>query len=227
MLLVAAPAAAAGGQDAHRDHPGYVDGSKFVDLADPDGRLIEVTLHGRLLRLLTHRAIRRHDETLADILEGLESMQAVIAEIPGVARDDDDDDPEARLDLADLGRTHERAKETVTSLGARLQEDGWDRFVRVREQGGEELLAFAHVSKDEEIDGLVVMGMTGGSELLFVNIAGRIDMEAVAVLGERFGLPGLDGLPGDEEIRDAHRKREKVARGRGVPDRVPSGPARH
>ena len=59
--------------------------------------------------------------------------------------------------------------------------------------------------------GLVVMGITGGSEVLFVNIAGEIDMEAVTTLGERFGLPGLDGMPSDESIKKQHRKSKKVA----------------
>ncbi|MHC5113335.1 MAG: DUF4252 domain-containing protein [Planctomycetota bacterium] len=195
LLLVASSGAYAAGAAPHTRHPGYVDGSRFVEFADRDGKLIEVTLHGRLLRLLGHRAVRRHDKNLADILDGLESLQAVIAEIPN----------------GDDGtKTATRARDTVDKLGRRLVDDGWERFARVRD-AQEEFLAFAHVSPREEIDGLVVMGITGGSEVLFVNIAGEIDMEAVTTLGERFGLPGLDGMPSDESIKKQHRKSKKVA----------------
>ena len=60
----------------HRRHPGYVEGLRFVDMADPDGRLIEVNITGRLLRLLSTRALRRHDADLADVLDGLVSVQS-------------------------------------------------------------------------------------------------------------------------------------------------------
>jgi len=195
LVLVASPGATAAGA-AHTRHPGYVDGSRFVEFADRDGKLIEVTLHGRLLKLLGHRAIRRHDKNLADILEGIESLHAVIAEIP---------ESESRA------KTAARAREMVGKVGRTLIDDGWERFVRVRDDK-EEILAFAHISPRDEIDGLVVMGITGGTELLFVNIAGEIDMEAVTMLGERFGLPGLDGMPTDDTIKKQHRDRKNVAR---------------
>ncbi|MCP3904893.1 MAG: DUF4252 domain-containing protein [Planctomycetes bacterium] len=198
LVLAATGPAAAADKTPHKRHPGYVDGARFVEFADRDGRLIEITLHGRLLRLLGSRALRRHDKTLADILEGLESLQAVIASIP---------------EGESGSKTSIRARETVASLGDRLVDEGWERFARVREGKGEELLAFAHLSSRDDIDGLVVMGVTGGDELLFVNIAGVIDMEAVTTLGDRFGLPGLDGMPADDEIKKRHRQRKSVARG--------------
>ena len=199
LAIVGSTLASPGG--SHRRHPGYVDGSRFVDFADPDGKLIEITLHGRLLHVLGERALRRHDETLAGILSGLESMHAVVAGI----RDDHD-----------VERAMREAQATVAECGKRLVDRGWERFVRVREEKGEDIQAYARMDSDDELDGVVVMGITGGRELLFVNISGDIDMDAVAALGERFGLPGLDDLPDTEEIKAQHREREKIARAEGA-----------
>ena len=186
LLVAGLVLAATGSADAkrrHQLHPGYVDGAHFVEFAESHGDLVEVTLHGRLLKLITQRAVRRADATLADLLAGLESMQAVVASLG-------DDAPTFQAD---------RAQEIVRSMSRRLDEAGWERFVRVRERSGEHILAYVHLDREDEIDGLVVMGTTGKRELLFVNLTGRIDMAAVSLLGERFDLPGLDDLPGEED----------------------------
>jgi hypothetical protein len=132
-LALAVPAVAEGGKDRYREHPGYVDGSRFVELAEPDGQLVEITLHGRLLHLLGDRAIRRHDATLAEILGGLVSMQAVIAQIPD--------------DLNAEQQVRARARQRVEEVGRRLLHYEWERFVRVREGDGEEILAYAHLAR--------------------------------------------------------------------------------
>ena len=206
LLALTAPVRAG---DTHRTHPGYIEGSHFVELADPNGRLIEVTLHGKLLNLLCTRAIRRHDEQLADILDGLVSMQAVIAEFTAP------EDAESAVHES----TRQRAEHHVREVARQLERDGWERFVRVRESDREEYLAFVRINRQEEVDGLVVMGFTGGRELLFVNLAGTIDMDAVAVLGERFDVPGLDNLPDTREVRDRQAQSERERSNR-VPERT-------
>ena len=153
-------------------HPGYVDGAALARFADADGTLVEISLRGRLLEMLTARALGRRDAPLASILGDLASMQAVIADVS------DDRLSELTAELDDLVR--------------HLEKKGWERFVRVREAGKEEYRAYTHLAADDEtIDGLLVLGFTGQSEFLFVNLAGVIDMERIALLSERFGVPGL------------------------------------
>ncbi|MHC5005194.1 MAG: DUF4252 domain-containing protein [Planctomycetota bacterium] len=176
-LLVAVTASATD-RDVTR-HPGYVDGTAFADLADQDGRLIEINLQGKLLSMLVTRAVKRHDQQLAAILGELVSMRAVIAE------------------TGDNRRTIEHRMAELTGA---LEKQSWQRFVRVRESRTEDYAAYVHyrergeddATDEEEIDGLVVIGFTGGGELLFVNLVGRIDMDRIALLSERFGVPGLD-----------------------------------
>ncbi len=185
-----------------KNHPGYVEGSQFVDLIDEDGDLVEISLDRRLLKLFSGRAMKRLDSDIGAILSDLVAMNAVIGEV---------------------SENHEEAKAELDSIRKNVERKGWDRFVRVRENG-EEYAAYIHVNEDDEeiVDGLLVIGFhNSGNELLFVNIVGNIDMERIAMLGERFKVPGLDDLPprseverqrAEEEEKKREKKEEKLTR---------------
>ena len=185
-----------------KNHPGYVEGSQFVDLIDEDGDLIEISLDRKLLKLFSGRAMKRLDSEIGAILSDLVAMNAVIGEVSD---------------------NHEEAKAELDSIRKKVERKGWDRFVRVRENG-DEYAAYIHVNEDDEeiVDGLLVIGFhNSGKELLFVNIVGNIDMERIAMLGERFKVPGLDDLPpmseverkrAEEEEKKREKKEEKLAR---------------
>lgn len=165
-VIAAAGSAAAGGSALDR-LPGYVDGAGFVELAGDDGVTVEVNLNGALLR-----AITRVDEDLARLAGGLESIHAVV------------------LDL-EAGRDPAAVRRRVDELERSLRRDGWERLATVRERGGR-----VHVlvlSEGERIRGLTVLALDGG-ELVFANIAGEIDLAAIAELGREMDLPGLDAL---------------------------------
>jgi hypothetical protein len=170
--------------------PGHAAAARFLALAAPSGQLVEVDLHGRLLEVLVKRAMRRADAELAAILEPLDQVRAVIAEVA-----------EDRVDAA---------REEVASTANRLEHDGWERFVRVRDEGGD-LCALVHFKGDDadgdDIDGLIVMGFSGDREVIFVSLAGVIDLERIAVLGTRLGVPGLDDLPETTEIEERRASR--------------------
>jgi len=185
-LVVAGVADVAAADGREKEHPGYVDGMAFAALADPEGQLVEVNLRGKLLKLLSTRAVRRQDEGLASILGELVCIQAVIAEI---------DAKYADVARADIGKVE-----------SKLDRDKWERFVRVRD-GNEEFTAYVHMDKEDEVDGLVVIGFVDRDELIFVNLVGRIDMERIALLGERLGVPTLDDLPRFEDHRNQDRVR--------------------
>lgn len=194
LSLLPAQLATAEDKDA-KDHPGYVEGSQFVDLIDEDGDLIEISLDRKLLKLFSGRALKRLDSDIGTILSDLVAMNAVIGEVSD---------------------NHEEARAELDSIRKKVERDGWDRFVRVRENG-DEYTAYIHVNEDDEevVDGLLVIGFHDeGKELLFVNIAGNIDMERIAMLGVRFKVPGLDDLPPMSEVErqraeEAEKKREK------------------
>jgi len=190
VLAFALATMAYAGTEKVEKHPGYVDGAHLVDLADEDGKLIEITLKGRLLNVLTQRAVRRHDEGLAEILSQLVAIHAVIAEV---------------------GDDRLEAESEIRAIRKQLEKDGWERFVRIRENG-QEFGAYMHLAgdgdDDDQVDGLVVIGFTDEAQLVFVNIAGTIDMERIAALGQQLGMPGLEDLPPKSEV-DARKKKER------------------
>lgn len=192
-LVLTQPSLASG--DDVREHPGYVEGEQFVQLIDPDGDLIEVNLDKKLLKLFTGRAKKRHDNVISAIFSDLVAVNAVIGEV---------------------SRHREDVEAEMQRIRSNVEREGWERFVRVREDE-QEFTAYIHADEEdeEEVDGLLVIGFhEGGDEMLFVNLAGRIDMERIALLGERMGLPGLDDLPPMSEVerqREAQRNGEEEA----------------
>ncbi len=185
--------AAFGADDKAKKHRGYVDGSTFVDLIDSDGRLIEVTMDRKLLRLFSGRAMKRRESVIADLLGNLEGINAVIGDVTKFREETDDE----------IARVQEG-----------LEKKGWERFVRVREPGSGDFAAWilANDDDEEEVDGLVVIGFQENDEMMFVNLCGRIDMESIALLGEEMGLPGLPDLPSRSEVE---KRREEERRQRG------------
>lgn len=154
--------------------PGYVDGSEFAELADDDANLIEVSIGSSLLKPLA-RGIAEKDENAAKLLGGLESIQAVIVEVGE--------------------RGAERAKSMINEMTADLSRRGWERVARVRESN--ESVSVLLLLDDDAIVGITVMVMDGegdGSEVVFVNVAGNIDLEMIGAFSGNFGLPGLAAL---------------------------------
>jgi hypothetical protein len=167
-LAVWAPAA---GEDVdHRRHPGFVDGSAFAALATPEATTVEIALHGALLRALT-----TWDPELGKLAGGLQSIHAVI------------------LELGDAGQ-HSRGRELLLGTEKKLLERGWERITRIKE-GGSDVVVLA-LAQGDRIQGLVVMvsSLEEQGELVFANIAGDIDLAALAELGEQMAIPGLDRL---------------------------------
>ena len=156
--------------------PGFVDGTQLIDIVGDDAVVVEVSLGRSLLKMMTGS-----DPDLKQQLGGLESIYALI------------------VDLSDA-QIAGRAREEVRAIERRLVDDGWERIARIKEPDAEiKVLVLLH---DEElIEGLVVMVFSVEDDepvLVFANIAGLIDMEALEDLGEEFDLPGLDELDFDD-----------------------------
>lgn len=153
---------------AWAEHPGYVDSSALVKLAGGDDAVrVEINLPGRILRTFSG-----FDRDLYDLVKDVDSLTAVILELPST----------------DL---HEKAKSLIRDEGARLKKKGWDRIAVVREEDSEVQVML--LVQDEVIQGLVVMVVDFDSgELIFVNLAGTVDLEKIQMLGEQYDVPGLE-----------------------------------
>jgi len=156
---------------------GFVDGDRFLEMCGDECVTVEVNIPQSLLQ-----ALCRADAELQQVCGGLESIRVVIL------------DPcesgafEEEAAAAIVGRIRAEMKDTER----RLVSQGWERLVRVRD-GGEQVTVMV-LNDDEMIQGLTVMVVEEECEMVFVNIAGLIDLAALQTLGEKFDVPGLEDL---------------------------------
>lgn len=152
---------------------GFVDGSALIDIFGDDAVAIEVTLGKALLGMAAGL-----DEDLARLAGGLECVYTLVLEL-------------------DSEESFDRAGTELRAIEKRLMADDWQRIARVRE-GDEEVKVLVQFEGEEQIQGLVVLVVeSGDGELVFVNIAGLIDLAALEELGDAFELPGLEEIKPD------------------------------
>ena len=174
-------------------HRGYVDGSVLAELANEDDTLIEISIKGPLLRMVA-KAIGHESSELSEFLGQIISINAIVLELEG---------------------DREPLQPAVGKLVNLLQDKGWERIARVQEDDSYVAVFVLYDSRMEELEGLTVIVSEDGDELVFANIAGRIDLELVGRIGKQLGVPGLDELTGlhlqsaakDRKIKKERKKR--------------------
>ncbi|MFQ5494217.1 MAG: DUF4252 domain-containing protein [Phycisphaerae bacterium] len=187
--LVTSPVAAAAKKP--KRHPGYVDGSQFAELAEEDGLLVEVSLAGPLLKMVTS-AIGGQSEDAAELLGDIVSIHAVVV---GVEESED----------RDLGRI-------INAFDEELRDDGWQRLARVREENNH-VLVLALPGEDDALSGLTVVVRDSDEDVLvFANIAGSIHLDMIAQLGMQLDIPGLEELSEAAAKAGAIKKRSKTGK---------------
>ena len=185
LMLVTPASAQRRSRDAAR-HPGFVDGSAFAELADDDDNVIEISIQGALLKMLSG-AISEKNEELGDVLSGIVSINAVVVELGDNSAD--------------------KAVRLARSTAEKLKDDGWEQIIRVRQKDDANVVVLAH-HDDDEIDGLVVLVVEADDQLVFANIAGTIDLASLARIGMNFDLAGFDQIS-DEIMKQAVRQKGK------------------
>jgi hypothetical protein len=88
-------------------------------------------------------------------------------------------DPELKEAVGGLESIHE------------LVDRDWEVLTRIKD--GESNVTVLVLNDEESIQGLAVLvADAGGHEIVFANIAGTVDLAAIAKLGESLEIPGLD-----------------------------------
>ncbi len=181
------------GDGDHKRHRGYVDGSAFAKLANEDSTLIEVSINGPLLRTVA-AALAKENEGIGEFLGGIVSISAVVVE-------DADDDNGSMASIA-------------AKIAEDLKEDGWEQIARVRERGeGVTVLVLLDDKNEDSLAGVTVMVNEDDDNMVFANIAGRINLSMVAKLAAGLGVPGLEELSnldlGDAVKKSKGKKRDR------------------
>ena len=166
-LCVAAPAAVAG--EDYSKLPGFVDGQRFIDAVGDDAVTVEVSIGGALLS-----AITKFDPELHELAGGLKSISAIV------------------LSTEDVGDTA-KLRSIIRDTRTRLKKEGWEALATIREEGAE--VQVLVLNDDEAIQGLVVMIIDiDEGQMVFANIAGRVNLAAIGEIGDAMGIPGLDDI---------------------------------
>lgn len=170
--LAIAGAAHAGADDkAFTSMPGYVDFAP-LDHITKEAK-VEVNLKSPMLGLVS-KFMGQDDEELRDILANLKLVRVRVYDLT----------PEIEKQFLSAG------SETM----ARLDKEGWERVVRVREDNERVDVYFKPSAKAEWIDGVLIIAVD--DEAAFVNIVGTIRPEDVGKISEHFDIDGIDSGDG-------------------------------
>jgi len=179
LTVLTSAVAAEPDRDEYKKHPGYVDFDALTDAAGEEAK-VEVYLREPLIKLVS-KFMKEEDPELFDILNNLKLVRVQVYDV----------------DAAMAKRFSEKSSATAKLLDGK----GWERIVRVREDG-DHVDVYLKPSKDYEwIQGIVVMVVGDDDEAVFVNIVGDIHPEDISRLGEHFDIDELNDIHIDKKKR--------------------------
>lgn len=168
LLLIGIMPLANGADSDPLDHPGYVDFSVLTAIANIEPT-VEISLKAPLLNMVTN-LIRSEDEEAADFISKLLRVTVNVFESNAI-------------DVSEIAAS-------MNEIASNLDDAGWDRVVRVREDP-EHVDIYFRLSDDADvIYGIAIMVAEPGDTVL-VNIVGDISADDIAALGRRFDIDEL------------------------------------
>jgi hypothetical protein len=151
--------------------PGYVDFAPLEKITQE--AKVEVNLKSPMLGLVS-KFVGHDDPELRDMLANLKLVRVRVYDLT----------PEIEKQFLSAG------SETTT----RLDKNGWERVVRVREDNERVDIYFKPSSKSEWIEGVLIIAVD--EEAAFINIVGTIRPEDVARIGQHFDIGGINHSDG-------------------------------
>lgn len=188
LLMLAVTTAAASQGKKKEDftkHPGYVSFEGLGPFEDEEA-MVEIDLTEALLNMAS-KMVHGSDPELSDVLSKLKLVRV----------------QKFALEERDV----EDVEKKVNDMAAKLEQDGWMRVVRVREEADHVHVYFK--LDDEILQGITVMAVENWDTAAFVNIVGEIDPEQIGRLGAKFNIDELHDIHLDWEDHSRDRRRDR------------------
>ncbi len=185
VLCMPAVALADADDKAFASMPGYVDFAALAKISEE--AKVEVNLKSPMLGLVS-KFVGYDDPELRDMLANLKLVRVRVYDLT----------PEIEKQFLAAG----------TETTNRLDKDGWERIVRVREDNERVDIYFKPSSNTEWIEGVLIIAVD--TEAAFVNIVGQIRPEDVGRIGEHFDIDefGVDSK-GNTKIKVESKQKTK------------------
>ena len=151
--------------------PGYID---FGDVSafENEDEFVEVIINDRLLRMVS-KLSKHEDKELAELISGLKLI---------------------KVNVLSITRENEKkVNEKIKSVEKQLKAKNWERIVTAKSRG-DKALVYIKADKDDNIVGLAVTATEEDGNVAFVNIVGKIDLETIGRLSEKFDIPSLNDI---------------------------------
>ena len=94
-----------------------------------------------------------------------------------------------------------RAEKAVNKVMKKLEDDHWNRLMYIKDD--EESVTVSTKSVDGKMVGLMVVVLDPTEEVLFVNVAGDLNLGTIFQLARKFGVDDLDALLADSTATTA------------------------
>ncbi len=172
LLIISSTALLAQDDNKYINEPGYVN---FGDMSmfNEDDMTTEIVIEEKLLRMVAKFTDKDEDPELSNLLNGLKLIKVNTFEV----------NPENKKQI----------KQRITSIDKELKRKKWDRIVKTKSKGNITNV-YVKTIGDDDFVGLTVVTLDDDGEATFVNIVGRIDLETINKLGDKFDIPGLDNI---------------------------------
>ena len=155
-------------QDDVLDHPGFVNFAELNDIAGGEPS-VEVSLKEPLLNMITN-ILQGSENEAAQFISTLSRVNVRV------------------FDSSDIDT--DLMAETMSAIANRLDQESWERVVRVRENR-EHVDVYFKLSDDATlIQGIAIM-VTEPGETVLVNIVGDISPDDISAISQRFDIDEL------------------------------------
>ena len=157
-------------KEDYSNEPGYADFGNLSSYMKTD-KVTEVNIEGYLLKMVSNLT-SKSDPELSQMLKGLKLVK--VYSFDANAKDSKD------------------LLNKINEIDNALTAKNWDRIVKVKSPKENTNVYIKTLNNQKDIVGLVVTSFEKEGESSFINIVGKIDMDALGRLGEKFDIPSLE-----------------------------------